>query len=114
MNQLKESHGLKKINGKFVAIYHTETWIYKKINIDITNDHILNISTTSNEYSTPGGIKPSLSKYEIFQILKIPLTDKMKSKKEIQLVHCGLEAYLVLKFNKRNILEKLELGMDLP
>ena len=109
----KEPWG-EEINGEFVAIYHTEIWIYEKINIDITNNHILYISTTSNEYSTPAGIKPGLSKYEIFQILEIPLTNKMKSEEEIQLVHCGPEAYLVLKFNKQNILEKLELGMDLP
>ena len=113
-NPIKKDPWGEKIDGEFKAIYNTETWIYRNIKIDITNGHILSISTISSECSTPNGIRPGLTKLDVLRILKMPLDAAVKKEKEIQIANCGPEAYLVLIFNDQNILERLELGIDLP
>jgi len=91
-----------------------EEWVYPNINFGISNNsHIYFISTESEKYSTPSGIKIGLSISEISKILNKELKDLIRNG-EVQFVNCNYEVYFIFNFNKSNKLERLEIGIDLP
>ena len=93
-----------------------QTWFFKDIQIDVSGDHILYISTDSPLHSTPSGIRPSLAWSNVLELLGVPKHQQhgLDFREEIQAAHCGEEAYLVLNFDNQGRLIKLGLGMDLP
>ncbi|OQX81054.1 MAG: hypothetical protein B6D64_02450 [Bacteroidetes bacterium 4484_276] len=91
----------------------SENWIYSDICFGISNDHVYYISTESDNYSTPSGIRTGLSILDVSNILNKDMKGLIKNN-EIQFVNCSYEIYFIFEFNSSNILEKLEIGIDLP
>lgn len=90
----------------------TETLEYPDMAIVIANNRVLCLATSSPGVGTPSGVSPGMSKSEVMKILGYTDVDMQQS--EFQFVNCVTEVYLVLRFNKENILTKLEMGIDLP
>ena len=92
---------------------NSENWIFSDISFGILNDHVYYISTKSENYSTPSGIKAGLNISDISKILNRDLYQLIDNN-EVQFVNCAYEVYFIFKFTELKELEKLEIGIDLP
>ena len=92
---------------------NSENWIFSDISFGISNDQVYYISTKSENYSTPSGIKTGLDISSLSKILRKDLNQLIKNN-EIQFVNCSNEVYFIFEFTETMELEKLEIGIDLP
>ncbi len=92
---------------------NSENWIFSDISFGISNDYVYYISTKSENYSTPSGIKTGLNISDISNILNRDLNQLIKNN-EIQFANCNYEVYFIFEFNEWEELKNLEIGIDLP
>ncbi len=93
--------------------YNSETWIYSDIMFGISGDHVYSISTDSEKYETPSGIKIGMGISDLSKVLNIDLNELI-DKNAIQIVNCDYEVYFIFEFNESRKLNKIEIGIDLP
>lgn len=105
----------KPSESYFEAVVHSETWLYKDISVSFVNDRVYEISTSSENYSTPSGLKVGIHRNEVSKILFSQTGKQLKTDvKEIQIVGCKNGAYLVMQFDSSYTVKHLELTIDLP
>jgi hypothetical protein len=95
---------------------HSEIWQYGFMDIGLSNNHIYYMWCKDSSLMTPSGIKIGLSKNDISKILfgsHYPEHTLDPDDKNIQIVNCRTEYFLVMDF-RNNILINLEMGIDLP
>lgn len=95
---------------------NANTWIYKDLEIRIMNNHINYISCKDSTISTPNGLRVGLMKCEVDRILfgkKAGVYKIVPGTKEIQIVNCATEFYMIIKFDSNKIAE-LCMGLDVP
>lgn len=105
-----------KVKGKAKKIEHNElhpleTHTYPDMTIEISNDSVLYLSTSSPDSKTPSGIAPGMNKKAVMKILGY--SDYVEVV-EYHFVNCVSENYMIMKFNDKDILKSLEMGMDMP
>ena len=106
----------KPIQIKMDSLLNTKTWIYDDVQVETVANHIYYLKALNNKLSTPSGLTIGQTKTKVAQILfgqKSDFKSIAKQLKNMQLVNCESEKYLIIEFQADTI-SKLEMGIDLP
>ena len=90
-----------------------ETWVYEDMNVIVSGgDEILRVSTSSPDYVIAPGIHCGMSKDDAMMVLGI--TSYNKELKELQVPNCSTIDHMIITFNDNNVIERIDMGIDLP